>query len=50
MSVFPNKDEIVEFLFESTEFFLKHFPAEWMDGFKVTGVNKNLIKKTVILF
>lgn len=50
MSIFSNEDEVVEFLFESTEFFLKHFPAEWMNGFKVMGVYKDLIINTTILF
>jgi len=50
MSIFPNKNEVVEFLFKSTEFLLKHFPAKWMDGFKVISVNKDLIKITTILF
>jgi len=50
MSIFSNENEVVEFLFESAEFFLKHFTAKWMDGFKVTGVNKYFIKIGSILF
>ena len=49
-SIFSNEDEVVEFLFEGPEFFLKYFPAEWMNGFKVMGVYKDLIKNTAILF
>ena len=37
-------------LFERTEFLLKYFPAEWIDGFKVIGVDKDLIKTVTILF
>jgi len=48
--VFSDEDEVVEFLFESSEFFLKHFYAEWMDDFKVIGINKDLIKNAATLF
>ncbi len=48
--IFPNKGKVAEFLIEFTKILLKHFYTKRIDGLKVIGINKDLIKSSTMLY
>lgn len=50
MLISTDKNNVMESVFENTQFLLKYIPAKRMDGLQIIGVDKDLIKTVTMLF